>query len=110
MTKQELIERVHRMQGAQPDGAALSKKAVQGVVEAVFAELSDYFIKAKLSKNEVPRFTYPSFGTFTKRKRPERNGRNPQTGQAIKIPETFTLSFAPGQELKVALNGLKRPK
>ena len=51
-----------------------------------------------------PKFTYPSFGTFTKRKRPERPGRNPQTGQAITIPATYTVAFSPGQDLKNALN------
>lgn len=103
MTKQELIERVYKNPRAQ-DGVTLSKKAVQSLVETVFDELADYFVRAKLSKSEVPKFTYPSFGTFTKRKRPERPGRNPQTGQALTIPATFTVAFSPGQDLKNALN------
>lgn len=118
MTKQDLIgrvwERIYRNQGsAASTGAgssgsgALSKKAVQELVESVFDELADYFVKAKLAKGEVPRFTYPSFGTFTKRKRPERTGRNPRTGAAIRIPSTFTVAFAPGSDLKAALNKLK---
>jgi len=110
MTKQELIvrvwERVCRNQRS-ADGAAPSKKAVQELVESVFDELADYFARAPLSKSQVPRFTYPSFGTFTKRKRPERTGRNPQTGEAIRIPSTFTVAFSPGQDLKSALNKLK---
>jgi nucleoid DNA-binding protein len=124
MTKQDLIgrvwERIYRNHGSSSSGsggsgaagnsgasAAFSKKAVQELVEMVFDELADYFVKAKLSKSEVPRFTYPSFGTFTKRKRPERTGRNPRTGAAIRIPSTYTLAFAPGQDLKAALNKLK---
>lgn len=127
MTKQDLIgrvwERLYRNHGSASDGGAsgggkarvgapdrggaLSKKAVQELVETVFDELADYFVKAKLSKSEVPRFTYPAFGTFTKRKKPERTGRNPQTGAAIRIPSTYTVAFAPGQDLKAALNKLK---
>jgi nucleoid DNA-binding protein len=110
MTKQELIERVYRNLQEGDAGAALSKKAVQGVVEGVFEELTSYFVSAKLGRGDVPRFTYPAFGTFTKRRRLERVGRNPRTGEAITIPETFTLAFAPGQDLKNALNGVKRPK
>ena len=106
MTKQELIERVFRNQRVQ-DGAPLSKKTVQGLVEAVFDELADYFVKAKLTKSEVPRFTYPAFGTFTKRKRPERPGRNPRNGEAITIPARVTVAFVPGQDLKTALNKTK---
>jgi len=110
MTKQELIERVYRNQRGADDGAdggSLSKKAVQGLIETVFEELADYFVKAKLTRSEVPKFTYPSFGTFTKRKRAERSGRNPQTGQAITIPATYTVAFSPGQDLKAALNKIK---
>jgi nucleoid DNA-binding protein len=103
MTKQELIERVYKNPRAQ-DGVSLSKKTVQSLVETVFDELADYFVRSKLSKSEVPKFTYPAFGTFTKRKRPERPGRNPQTGQAITIPATYTVAFSPGQDLKNALN------
>src|SRR5215470_16318025 len=107
MTKQELIvrvwERVCRNQRS-ADGGVPSKKAVQELVESVFDELAEYFVKARLGKGEVPRFTYPAFGTFTKRKRPERTGRNPQTGEAIRIPSTYTVAFSPGQDLKSALN------
>jgi nucleoid DNA-binding protein len=103
LTKQELIERVYRNHRVQ-DGAAPSKKTVQSLVEAVFDELADYFVKAKLSKGDVPRFTYPAFGTFTKRKRPERPGRNPRNGQTITIPSRVTVAFAPGQDLKAALS------
>jgi DNA-binding protein HU-beta len=104
MTKLELIERVYRAKGLPPD---LTKKCVQLVVDAVFEEISDYFVKAKVGKAEVPRLTMPGFGTFTKRKRDERPGRNPQTGEKITIPASFTLGFAPGSDLKLLLNRSK---
>ena len=44
------------------------------------------------------RFSYPGFGTFTVRERKARTGRNPRTGEAIKIPKSKTVAFkaAPG--------------
>ena len=101
MTKPELIERIYRMKGLPPD---LTKKTVGFIVDAVFNEIGDYFVKSKLTRLMSPKFTYPGFGTFTKRRRAERPGRNPQTGEPITIPSNVTLAFAPGQDLKALLN------
>jgi len=101
MTKQELIDRVYRKRGVP---ANVTKKAVSEIIDGVFAELGDYFIKTKVTKRTKPRFTYPGFGTFAKKKRGSRTGRHPRTGQPIEIPETTTVSFAVGSELKSLLN------
>jgi DNA-binding protein HU-beta len=101
MTKQELIERIYRSKSL-PD--EVTKKTVAQIVDAAFAELGDYFVRSKVTKSTSPRFTYPGFGTFTKRKRGERNGRNPQTGARITIPSSVTVAFAPGVDLKELLN------
>lgn len=101
MTKQELIERIYRTKGLPPD---LTKKAVTQIVDALFGEIGDYFVKSKVTRAAAPKFTYPGFGTFTKRKRSARPGRNPQTGVQITIPASMTLAFAPGQDLKSLLN------
>lgn len=39
------------------------------------------------------------FGTFNVITKPERNGRNPKTGAAIKISEKKVIKFKPGTEL-----------
>ncbi|MBI4508768.1 MAG: HU family DNA-binding protein [Deltaproteobacteria bacterium] len=101
MTKQELIERVYRMKGLPP---GITKKALCQIIEATFGELGDYFVKSKVTRAQGARFTYPGFGTFTKRKRGERRGRNPRTGDKITIPSSFTISFNPSQDLKSSLN------
>ncbi|WP_428263840.1 HU family DNA-binding protein [Haliangium sp.] len=101
MTKQELIELVYRKRG---EPANLTKKAVTDIVDGVFAELGDYFVKTKVSKTSTPRFTYPGFGTFTKKRRAARTGRHPQTGEPIEIPATDTVAFTIGSELKSAMN------
>ena len=101
MTKQELIERVYKSRGLP---AGLTKKAVREIVDGVFCELGDYFVKAKVTRKTTPKFTYPGFGTFVKKKRAERNGRNPQNGAPIKIPATRTLSFTASSDLKAVMN------
>ncbi len=106
MTKQELIERVaQRLEKAngRPDGE-LHKKTVALVVDSVFVELGEYFIKARPARRKTPRFTYPGFGTFTKKEKRARAGRDPRSGEAIEIPARTTVAFAPGQELKAELN------
>ena len=102
MTKQELIDRVYRRRGVP---AGLTKKAVGEVIDGLFSELGDYFVKNRVTRNVTPKFTYPGFGTFAKKKRVARVVRHPRTGQPMKIPATHTLAFAVGTELKSLLSG-----
>jgi DNA-binding protein HU-beta len=44
--------------------------------------------------------TLTGFGTYKASKRAARNGRNPQTGQVIKIPARTVPVFRPGKEFK----------
>ncbi|MCG5054881.1 MAG: HU family DNA-binding protein [Myxococcales bacterium] len=106
MTKAELIERVAARKDL-PRG--LTKKALAQLVDAVFLEMGDYFIRARIGKSP-PRFTYPGFGTFTKRKKNARTVRNPQTGEPIVIPTQATVSFTPSQDLKSLMNELGQPR
>lgn len=48
--------------------------------------------------------TLVGFGTFTVGKRKARTGRNPQTGAALKIPARKVARFAPGADLRKAVN------
>lgn len=48
------------------------------------------------------------FGTFEVRKRAARNGRNPATGEALKIKASKAPAFKPGATLKAAVNGTKK--
>lgn len=48
------------------------------------------------------------FGTFEVRKRAARNGRNPATGEAIKIKASKQPAFKAGAGLKAAVNGAKK--
>ena len=43
------------------------------------------------------------FGTFQKTRRKARKGRNPQTGEVIKIKATNVVKFKPGKKLKESI-------
>lgn len=101
MTKAELIERVHSKKQLPRH---LTKKAVAQIVDAVFLEMGDYFIRTKITRNATAKLTYPGFGTFLKRRRGERTVKNPQNGDPIVIPPQSTITFSPGQELRSLLN------
>ena len=101
MTKAELIERVASRKDLP---RVLTKKALAHIIDSVFTEIGDYFIRARPTRTALPRFSYPGFGTFTKRRRNPRIVRNPRDGSPIALPAQSTISFTPGRELKSLLN------
>lgn len=48
--------------------------------------------------------TLVGFGTFEKRHRGARTGKNPQTGEPVKIKASNTVAFKPGKFLKESVN------
>ncbi|NOX20840.1 MAG: HU family DNA-binding protein [Nitrospirae bacterium] len=89
MTKAELIEKI-------ASDAGLSKADASRALEATLEN-----IKKALKKNQ--KVTLVGFGTFSVSKRKARKGRNPQTGETIKIPATKVPKFTPGKALKDAI-------
>jgi nucleoid DNA-binding protein len=87
MTKSDLIEKVWET------NKLLTKKAVSEIIDQTFKNLSK-------SIKKDGRFTYPAFGTFTLRKRKARMGRNPQTGEELKIAASRTVTFKPAPVFK----------
>ena len=92
MTKDDLVTAVVKS----CKGDALSKRLVLDVIDATFESIGKSIKKEK-------RFSYPAFGTFTVRNRKERKGRNPQTGEEIKIKASKTAGFKPAPTLKSSL-------
>lgn len=86
MNKSELISVVAEKSG-------LTKKDTEKVVNAVFESISEAL--ANGDKVQVI-----GFGTFDVRERKEREGRNPATGAAIKIPASKVPVFKAGKALK----------
>jgi len=101
MTKAELIEKLARSRDLPPD---MTKKAIAQVLDLAFGELSTYFEKSKVTRSATPRFTFPGFGTFTKKKRSARKGVNPRTLEPIDIEACYTLDFKPAAGLKRSMN------
>lgn len=90
MNKAELI-------GEVSDAAEVSKADAGRAVDAVI----DVITKA-LKKGDT--VTLVGFGTFSVRKRAARQGRNPQTGETIKIKASKNPAFKAGKALKDAVN------
>ena len=90
MTKAELVEFV-------ADNADLTKADAARAIEAVMEGVTEGLKKAG-------KVTLVGFGTFSAKKREARTGRNPQTGETVKISARVVPAFKAGSKLKDALN------
>lgn len=86
MTKAELVREVAEKTG-------MTKKDTALLVNALFETIMD-----ALSKGEKVQIA--GFGIFEVKERAERVGRNPRTGEEIKIPPRKVPVFRVGKELK----------
>ena len=89
MNKQELIDSIAKESKL---SKAASKKALEGLTKSV---------KKSLKKGE--KVTLVGYGTFSVVKRAARMGKNPRTGQSIKIPAKKAVKFKAGAELAQAV-------
>jgi DNA-binding protein HU-beta len=80
----------------------LSKKQANGVIDAIFGA-SEGVIAKGLKKGE--KISITGFGTFSLGKRNARVGRNPQTGEKVKIAASKAAKFKAGKSLKDFVNG-----
>lgn len=90
MTKTELIAEV-------AEKAGLKKKDAEAAVAAVLTAVEE-----KLAAGEKVQLV--GFGTFEVKERPEREGRNPATGETIKIAASKRPVFAAGKALRDKVN------
>ena len=90
MTKADLVEKVARE-------AEMTKKDAEKLVEIIFES-----IVSTLNKGE--KIELRGFGSFRVRERNARKGRNPKTGEAVKIPAKRVAYFKPGKDLKDLIN------
>ncbi len=91
VTKADIVEKVYEKIG-------FSKKEASELVEMVFNSL-------KHTLQQGSKVKISGFGNFMVRGKSERIGRNPQTGEQIKISARRVLTFRPSQVLKAMLNG-----
>jgi DNA-binding protein HU-beta len=75
------------------------------------ADAKEFFnALAALATSEVKKngeFTLPGFGKLVKATRKAREGRNPATGDTIKIPAKTTVKFRLGKAMKDSIGGGK---
>jgi DNA-binding protein HU-beta len=89
MTKAELVAKMADSAGI---ARSIAEKALNGFISSVAEALS-----------QEEKITLVGFGTFDVALRAEREGRNPRTGQPIKIPSSKAVRFKPGNRLKDAV-------
>ena len=77
------------------------KTKVAALLEAVLDHIS-----GALQKGD--KVTLPGFGTFETRRRQARSGRNPRTGEPVKIAATTAPVFKAGATLKGSVAGNKK--
>ena len=90
MTKADIVEHIYERVG-------FSKKESAELVERVFD-----IIKETLSRGEKVKIS--GFGNFVVREKNARKGRNPQTGEEIRLDARRVLTFKPSLVLKTVLN------
>ncbi len=90
MTKADIVESIYQKVG-------FSKKESAEIVELVFD-----LIKTTLENGEKVKIS--GFGNFVVRAKNSRKGRNPQTGNEIKLGARKVLTFKASQVLKNYLN------
>lgn len=91
MNRSELIETMAAKTGC---SKADANRAVAALTE---------IIADALQKGDF--LSLPGFGAFEVRERGERTGRNPKTGEKLKIAASKVPAFKPGATLKAAVNG-----
>ncbi len=104
MTKAELIERIARSRNLPSD---ITKKDIDRIVTLAFEEIAAYFSRAKVTRSQSPRFSFPRFGTFTKKRRPARRGVHPRTLEPMQIDACYSIDFRCSSELREAMNGAR---
>ena len=91
MNKEELVAEISKK-------SKVTQKEAAEVLSALIETVQKTVSKGK-------KVTLVGFGTWEPRKRAARNGRNPQTGKAIKIPAKTVPVFSAGKKFKEIVNG-----
>jgi nucleoid DNA-binding protein len=96
MTKADLVDTV-------ASESEITKRLASHIVELILEEIT-----SALQKGD--RVALTPFGSFVVRSRKAREGRNPKTGEKIKIAARKVPAFVAGRSLREAVDGRKRKK
>ncbi len=92
MNKGDLIDAVHKALGDEA-----SKKCAEGALSAVLGAIAD-------GVREDGSVQIVGFGTFKKKHRAARMGRNPKTGEPMQIAASTSVGFTPSAALKKSMS------
>lgn len=95
MTKSELIEAVARR-------SKLPKKRAEQVVNCIIQSLTDSLLREE-------RIEIRGFGSFSIKHYKPYKGRNPKTGEAVRVRAKKSIHFKVGKELKERVNNAPDP-
>lgn len=90
LTRKELAKAINEKMG-------FSQRSAEGIVKTVFSSMK----KALLTGTDVK---IVNFGSLTVRKKENRVGRNPRTGEAIEISKRQMVSFKASRGLREKIN------
>ena len=91
MNTTELVAKIAEAHG-------VSKAQAKAIVDDILKDI----VEAAAGGAEV---SLPGFGKFKVKETPEREGRNPASGEKIKIAASKKLTFSPAKPVKDLLNG-----
>ena len=91
MIKSELVEKIAS------ENPHLLQRDVERIVATVFEEITEAIAVGN-------RVELRGFGAFSSKKREERVGRNPRTGESVKVEEKYVPFFKTGKNLRKRLN------
>ena len=91
MIRSELLQELHK------DNPDLRADEIEQVVDIFFDEIAQRLA-------EGGRVELRGFGAFSTREREARSGRNPRTGETVKVPSKRVPYFKAGKEIRERLN------
>jgi integration host factor subunit beta len=91
MIRSELLQELHK------DNPELRAEEIEQVVDIFFDEIAQRLA-------EGGRVELRGFGAFSTREREARSGRNPRTGETVKVPSKRVPYFKAGKEIRERLN------
>ncbi|MDF1642984.1 MAG: integration host factor subunit beta [Pseudomonadales bacterium] len=91
MTKSELIEKIAAQQ------PQLSLKDIELAVKAILEQMSDVLASGQ-------RIEVRGFGSFSLHYRSPRTGRNPKSGDPVRLQGKYVPHFKPGKDLRERVN------
>jgi nucleoid DNA-binding protein len=94
MTKKEIVRTIS-------DEIGLTQLKTKEIVQKTF----DAIIDALVSDGRIE---LRNFGVFEVKKRAARRARNPKTGDQVRVPEKYVVTFKPGKEMEHRVKTLEQ--